>query len=75
MKVYELILLLSGRPAESEVRIGDAFEDGPYSHMPVGAVHKSRVGNDIIISGADSDWLHEQDDIPLEILWPKENQN
>lgn len=45
MNVQELIVLLSQYPTDTEVRIGDQIEAGPYLHQEIGGAWTDRPGS------------------------------
>jgi hypothetical protein len=80
MNVRELIEVLGQLPADTEVRLGDQLEEGPYFHDRVGSIWTDRPNNAgdiryVMICAEDTDWraetdsgkLMEGDELP--IIW------
>ena len=69
MTVGELLTLLAAIDPDSEIRVGDVIECGPYSHTSVGGVWRIDAGI-VLCANPDDDWVNENADEALPLLWP-----
>jgi hypothetical protein len=68
VNVRELIEVLATIAPDTEVRIGDYLEAGPYTHTTVGGIWRVEDGI-VVCANPDDEWTAESAKETLEIIW------